>query len=46
MNNKKLDLPLKSAYSGSRHSISSQKSMLMTVISTEGRDEEAKQVKL
>ena len=41
----KLDLPLKSTYSGSRSSISSRKSALMSVMSTsEGRHDEAKQV--
>ena len=41
----KLDLPLKSTYSGSRSSISSRKSALMTMMSTsEGRHDEAKQV--
>ena len=41
----KLDLPLKSAYSGSRSSISSRKSALMSMMSTsEGRHDEAKQV--
>ena len=41
----KLDLPLKSTYSGSRSSISSRKSALMSVMSTsEGRHDDAKQV--